>query len=87
MDFQGSQWKKIENSRGVTVNFTGNPGGSTSKESISSTGGVTIFFWKSPILKIAKLKRRIDELTRKRALDRNRFESYMQRERKKKLTS
>ena len=48
MDFQGGQWKKIENSRGVTVNFTGNPEGSTSKKSISSTGGFTIFFLEKP---------------------------------------
>ena len=49
MDFQGDQWKKIENSRGVTVNFTGNPGGSTSKNSISSTGGLQ-FFLEKPII-------------------------------------
>ena len=47
MDFQGGQWKKIENSRGVTVNFTGNPGGSTSKKSISSTGGLQFFSGKA----------------------------------------
>ena len=27
MDFQGGQCKKMENSRGVSVNLTGNPGG------------------------------------------------------------
>ena len=32
MDFQGGQCKEMESSRVVTVNFTGNPGGSTSKK-------------------------------------------------------
>ena len=40
MDFQGGQCKKMENSRGATVNLTGNPGRSTQK-------GDTIIFWKA----------------------------------------
>ena len=32
--------------QGVTVNLTGNPGGSTSKKSISSTGGYNFFLEK-----------------------------------------
>ena len=44
MNFQEGQCKKMENSRGITVNLTGNPGGSNSKKSISSTGEGVQFF-------------------------------------------
>ena len=51
MNFQG----KTENPRRVIVNLTGNPVGSTSKKTISSTrGGVQFFFWKSPFKKDIK---------------------------------
>ena len=44
------QKKKLENSREVTVNLTGNPGRSTLKKSIFSAGGrYNFFFWKSPL--------------------------------------
>ena len=39
---------KMENSRRVTVNLTGNPGDSTSEKSISLTGGVQFFSLKKP---------------------------------------
>ena len=44
MDFQGSMQK---NSRGFTINLTGNPRESTSKTSTSSTGGVQFFSGKA----------------------------------------
>ena len=43
MDFQGGQDKKMENSKGITLNLTGNSGGSTSKKSMFLTGGVQFF--------------------------------------------
>ena len=43
MDLQGSMQK---NSRGFTINLTGNPRESTSKTSTSSTGGVQFFLEK-----------------------------------------
>ena len=51
MDFQGGQSKKIENSRGVTVNFTGNPGGQLQKNRYPQQGGYN-FFLEKPILAI-----------------------------------
>ena len=38
---------KNGNSRGFSVNLTGNPGRSTSKKSISSTGGIQYFSGKA----------------------------------------
>ena len=50
MDFQGGQCKEMESSRVVTVNFTGNPGGSTSKKIDILDRRGTIYFWKNPFL-------------------------------------
>ena len=43
--FPGGSMQKMEKTQGVTVNLTGNPGGSTSKDiDILNRGGGYIFF-------------------------------------------
>ena len=49
MDFQGGKCKKMENSRGFTVNLTGNPGGDFQGNRYSQQGGYN-FFLENPNL-------------------------------------
>ena len=50
MDFQGVNAKKMENSKGVMVNLTENPGarGQLQRNRYPQQG--KFFFWKSPLL-------------------------------------
>ena len=64
MDSQGGRYKKMENSREIIVNLTGNPGGQLQKNRYPRQGSI-ISFWKSPSLSILVLFQIVYHYTKK----------------------